>query len=468
MPDTSFKRWLLETRRYAVPVRELDKDRPERDVEHGRDVSDDLGFDWTDGQAERPASESAAERARGRSHDEAKPRPDPTTRPVPRVPLQPAPDEELPLHPEDVREAGHQGHGWAHTPHVVVIHSPAEPKVPGRDFRIPVKSLIFLGLTAVGFYLVWPQLIDLWDAVPGLYTIKWFWFVLMVALEMGAFACYWGMMRITVREPSWFLVGTTQLASNAFTRIVPGGAASGGPLAYQMLVAAGSEKGQAVSGLTANTLLSNAVLFMLPIFSLPAILGGAPVSPSLLRALIIGIALAVVLIIGGAVALFTDGALLFVGRVVRRVLNRVKKSGAPRDGLPQRLLEERDLIKESLGDKWWQALAFATGNWLLDFAALLAALAGVGVSARPSLVLLGYVVAALLAWVPFTPGGLGFVEVGLVATLGLAGVGAAEATTAVLAYRLVSFWMPIPVGLVAGVLYRRRFGGKEAAAPGQA
>ena len=73
-------------------------------------------------------------------------------------------------------------------------------------------------------------------------------------------------------------------------------------------------------------------------------------------------------------------------------------------------------------------------------------------------------VAAILAWIPLTPGGLGFVEVGLAATLGLAGVGAAEATTAVLAYRLVSFWLPIPFGLVAGGLFRRRFAGGASAA----
>ena len=68
----------------------------------------------------------------------------------------------------------------------------------------------------------------------------------------------------------------------------------------------------------------------------------------------------------------------------------------------------------------------------------------------------------ILTWIPLTPGGLGFVEVGLVATLGLAGVGAAEATTAVLAYRLVSFWLPIPAGATAGALFRRRFAGKGA------
>ncbi len=115
-----------------------------------------------------------------------------------------------------------------------------------------------------------------------------------------------------------------------------------------------------------------------------------------------------------------------------------------------------------LGRRWWEALPYAAGNWLLDYSALLAALAAAGARPRASLVLLAYVVAALLGMVPITPGGLGFVEVGLVATLGLAGVGAAEATLATLAYRLVSFWMPIPAGGVAYVLYRRRYGAKDA------
>jgi uncharacterized membrane protein YbhN (UPF0104 family) len=42
-------------------------------------------------------------------------------------------------------------------------------------------------------------------------------------------------------------------------------------------------------------------------------------------------------------------------------------------------------------------------------------------------------------------------------------VGAAEATAAVLAYRLVSFWLPIPVGLVAGAVFTRRYGAKARA-----
>jgi uncharacterized protein (TIRG00374 family) len=81
----------------------------------------------------------------------------------------------------------------------------------------------------------------------------------------------------------------------------------------------------------------------------------------------------------------------------------------------------------------------------------------VGAQPRPSLVVLAYVAAALLSLVPFTPGGLGFVEAGLVATLTLAGVSPSHALVATLVYRLVAFWLPIPLGGAAYALFRRRY-----------
>jgi uncharacterized membrane protein YbhN (UPF0104 family) len=64
-------------------------------------------------------------------------------------------------------------------------------------------------------------------------------------------------------------------------------------------------------------------------------------------------------------------------------------------------------------------------------------------------VLLAYSVAAVLGMIPVTPSGLGFVEAGLVATLGLAGVSGDDAVLAVLAYRLVASWLPLPARGVA-------------------
>ncbi len=59
--------------------------------------------------------------------------------------------------------------------------------------------------------------------------------------------------------------------------------------------------------------------------------------------------------------------------------------------------------------------------------------------------------------IPITPGGLGFVEAGLTGVLALAGVSAGDAVLATLNYRLVSFWMPLPGGLVSYAAFRRRY-----------
>ena len=60
--------------------------------------------------------------------------------------------------------------------------------------------------------------------------------------------------------------------------------------------------------------------------------------------------------------------------------------------------------------------------------------------------LLAFCGAQVLAQIPVTPGGLGFVEAGLTAMLALAGVSAGDAVLATFAYRLFSYWLPLPLG----------------------
>jgi uncharacterized protein (TIRG00374 family) len=133
------------------------------------------------------------------------------------------------------------------------------------------------------------------------------------------------------------------------------------------------------------------------------------------------------------------------------------KERPPTTGTPEKLVRERNSIRGTLGSRWWLALTTAWGNWLLDYLALLAALTAVGAKPRPALVLLAYVAATVLGMIPITPGGLGFVEAGLTATLALAGVAAGDAVLATFAYRLFSYWLPLPVGLVAYIVHRRMF-----------
>ena len=61
----------------------------------------------------------------------------------------------------------------------------------------------------------------------------------MFVLQAGSYACMWAVQRIALRTERWGPVITSQLASNAFGRVVPGGVAASGAMQYAMLVRAG-------------------------------------------------------------------------------------------------------------------------------------------------------------------------------------------------------------------------------------
>jgi hypothetical protein len=276
----------------------------------------------------------------------------------------------------------------------------------------------------------------------------------MAGLQLASLACLWALQRVALRAPHWRPVITSQLAGNALAKVAPGGGALGAALQYRMLVQAGLPPASTVSALTAVNLLVFAVVLALPVLAIPALLRGA-VDRGLLQTALLGLAVFAVASTVGAVFLSTDRPLAWVGRLIQRVRNRLRRGREPLLHLPQRLLRERDRILDTLGPRWKRALLATVGRWTFDYLTLMAALAAIGSHPRPGLVLLAFCGASLLAQIPITPGGLGFVEAGLTAMLALAGVAAGDAVLATFAYRLFSYWLPLPLGLLGLALHPR-------------
>ena len=321
---------------------------------------------------------------------------------------------------------------------------------------------VFLAITAVSLYLLAPALLQVFGAYDKLNDFNPLWWLAMVALQIGSYACMWGVQKIAMRAEQWGPVITSQLASNSFGRVVPGGVAAAGAMQYAMLARGGVPASQAASGMTASSLLVFGILLALPLLAVPAILFGAPVDPGLGRAALIGGVVFVLLCAAGATAILWDRPLLAVGRAGQSLRNRIRRHKPPLHDLPKRLIRERNEVRNVLGANWWEALLLAAGRWVLDYLTLLAALTAVHGTPRPSTVLLAFCAAQFLGTLPLTPGGLGFVEAGLTGTLVLADVPTGAAVVATLAYRLVSFWLPIPAGAIAALIHRRRYGEDEA------
>jgi uncharacterized protein (TIRG00374 family) len=309
------------------------------------------------------------------------------------------------------------------------------------------RTAFWLAVSAISLYLVAPSVIEALGSWRQIGQLSPAWLAAMAALETAALACMWVLQRIALHGARWQPVIASQLAGNALAKVAPGGGAMGSALQYRMLVEAGLARGPVVAGLTASNLLLLTVILALPLLSLPAIVRGG-VQHDLLNAAVVGLIVFALLFVVGAVLLSADRPLLWVGRTVQRIRNRLRRRAEPLRQLPERLVAERNRILDTLGPRWKRALAAAIARWAFDFGCLLAALRALHALPRPALVLLAFCAAQLLAQIPVTPGGLGFVEAGLTATLTLAGVPAGTAVVATFAYRLFSYWLQLPLGLV--------------------
>lgn len=319
------------------------------------------------------------------------------------------------------------------------------------------QTAFWVGVTGVSLYLVGPTLIDVLGSANDLDRVEPIWFAAMGALQLLSLACLWALQRIALGDPHWRPVIESQLAGYALSRIAPAGGAVGGALQYRMLVESGVDRARAAAGVTVTNLLTFAFVLALPVLALPVFVRGA-VDRTLVEATLIGVGIFVCLLAVGIAVLAFDRPLCWIGERVQGIRNRIRRSAKPLRRLPDRLRHERNRLLATLGPRWKLAMVATAGRWAFDYLTLLAALAAVGSTPSPALVLLAFCAAQVLVQVPATPGGLGFVEAGLTATLALAGVDAADAVLATLAYRLFSNWLPLPAGLAAYTSHRRRLG----------
>ncbi|MGI9601421.1 MAG: lysylphosphatidylglycerol synthase transmembrane domain-containing protein [Acidimicrobiales bacterium] len=322
--------------------------------------------------------------------------------------------------------------------------------------RTVSKRILWLSITAISLYLVVPSVIQTFSSWPELQRLREGSLILMAGATLLSLVCFWILLGLCLRSRAWSLMATSQLSSAAVARILPGGSATATATQYRLLADGGIEKTTAASGLTVATLLNFAVLFALPVFSVPAILFGPPVDSALVNGAVAAAISFVAAAILGGLFLWWDHPLAALGRGIDRIagwFGRLDPDAEPRS---RRLLKARDLIRSHLADNWYWAALASFGKWGFDYLALVLAVRGVGHDDTSSVLLLAFVSASLLGRIPLTPGGLGFVEAGLAGTLALAGLSAADAATATLAYRLVSYWIPIPLGALAYGIHRRR------------
>lgn len=322
--------------------------------------------------------------------------------------------------------------------------------VTSKASKLPWRRMLqFLALLFVFDVFVLPQLAGTRDALELLGSLNPIMLALGLLLEIASLWCVAHLIRtllpLQTRPDSW-TVQRIVLAARAASRVVPGGGAASGALSYRLLRRVGVPTQDAGFSVGTQSLESAAVLivmlFVALLISIPfSGLSGAYLGVTIVGLLVLGTIGALVL----AVTRGEERAVSIARRIATavRIFNPDSIEGMLRvlaGELTELSKDRRELVRHA----FW-----SSSYWLLDAASLWVFAAAYGHYTRVDGLLIAFCLANIAATIPITPGGLGVMELTLVASLAGFGVPPATALLAVASWRLVNFWLPMPVGAAA-------------------
>lgn len=326
---------------------------------------------------------------------------------------------------------------------------PAEAPRPSRLRRAwpALKVVIALAALGVAAYALSGKTEELTGITRYLDHLRWWWMVIAVAAELLSYAALSSLQRRllragSVRVPATTMMGIT-LAGSAIQYTFPGGTVI--YLAYLWR----QFKRRGADDLLASWVV---VAFNMVTFVALAVLAAA----GLALAFGTGSALDLVGVIGGIVVVAALFAVLVRER--RRLLPHATRAvrlsqwllhwphaDRPAGELVSSWTAELTAVSPA-PQVWARAFVMGLANWTADLSCLAMSFYAVGVGVPWRGLLLAYGAGQLASSLPITPGGLGVVEGSLTVALVNFGGGTYSTVAAVFLYRIVSFWLMIPIG----------------------
>jgi uncharacterized protein (TIRG00374 family) len=323
-----------------------------------------------------------------------------------------------------------------------------------------VQTLVVVILIVVAIYLLLPSIVGLEDAIRKVQRADWKWVTAALGFNLLAFASYVALFRGVVGEHvvrlSWTESYQITMAGLAATRLFSAGGAGGIVLTYWALRKAGMPRRQTATRMVAFLALLYAV-YMLTVVIDGVLLrtgvfnGPNPAGLTIVPAAIAGTLLVLFLLMALVPADFEKRMRNYAeGRRLSGVIRRLATVPASiAAGVRTAIAFVRNPSRGGL------AIAGAVGFWAANIGILWASFHAFEVEVPLGVVVQGFFVGMVANLIPFVPGGVGAVDAGLIGTFVLFGYPGSEVFAAVLIYRLIAFWLPIPPGIVAFFQLRR-------------
>ena len=311
------------------------------------------------------------------------------------------------------------------------------------------RGVIVFILILVIEYLVVPELVGASKDLNLLERVSAWWVAAGVVLEGASLFCYAVLTKVLLPpgpKPSLWTLFRIDLSAAAVAHVIPAGTLGTAALGYKLFTNEGISGNDATVMMAAKGIGSTVVLNVLLWISLVVSIALAGFQPIYGTVAVIG---TVVLLGVGLLVLGVTRGAGFASRILRAAGDKIPFLSGER--IERAVLDAAHSFSLLAKDKRVMALSllWASLNWILDAASLWCFVAAFGHLANPVELFAAYGIANVAGALPVTPGGLGVVD--SITPLLLVGFGVTRsvATLGVLAWRVVNFWLPIPLGALS-------------------
>lgn len=323
---------------------------------------------------------------------------------------------------------------------------------PRRTHRLRA-AVIFLVIVAA-LFLILPRLAGQRHALDMLREASLPLLIAAVAVECVSLLFYSLLFRRLLgllRYPLGFgLALRINLAGLAAAHLFSAGGVGGAAVTYRVLQKRGMPHSRVLIAVIFQNAFAYSVLFALFAFGLVALVIRGQANDVALVIASLFLLLLLVLAGYGFWLLNHPSALRRTARQVvgwlGRRSSRIDVSLSQLDEWLDGVVDGWRLLRHD-GRRHIRTLGFAGGYWAFDIACLLLVMVAFHQWLSVAYVLIAYGVANVAGTFSPTPGGLGAVEAVMIALLAGSGLASGAAVAVVLVYRLINFWLPIPIGL---------------------
>jgi uncharacterized protein (TIRG00374 family) len=334
-----------------------------------------------------------------------------------------------------------------------------------RDRRRLAYFGLILILGIVAIYVVFPKIAGFDDSLDKMGSATWYWIVVAVGFNFVAFGAYVALFKGILggsageqvnRRLDFKTSYQITMAGLAATRIFSAAGVGGLVVTYWALRKAGMERRRAACRMVAFLALTYvfylSALIVFGVLLRTGVLPGAnPPGGTIVPAAIAGVVLVLLLLIA-----------LIPGDVERR-LSAVPTKHRKAAALAARMAKGPATLATGVRTaiayvrhpkRGFVAIAGAIGFWAANIGILWASFEAYGGNVPFGVMVQGFFVGMAANLIPSPAGGVGSVDAGMIAAFVLFDIPTAEVFAAVLTYRVIAFWLPIPPGIVAYVQLR--------------